>query len=172
MQEKILDYRKISFGDRLDAAIKMINKNASKFSEKHGLSKSSLYAIIKNSQKPSSDILEKLWIAGININWLLTGEGEPLLAQSAIKEEAGRKEMTSGELVKEHIQLKQRIGRLIMLRKIQDDGRIVTVEREQFVDVLIESLDALSTVELRRLFDALRPLLNDREKKEQERPAV
>lgn len=57
-------------------------KRTSEFIETIGVKKSTVYAILNSSTKdPGSRILEKCYHAGINLNWLITGQEEMLLSQ-------------------------------------------------------------------------------------------
>ena len=74
------------FSDRLIAMRKSITSNASAFARSLDI----LYPVYaryeKGERKPAFEILEKMArVHNINLNWLLTGEGEMFLAQPTLK---------------------------------------------------------------------------------------
>lgn len=75
--------RKENIAIRLAVAIEALGyKHTSEFIEAIGVKKSTIYAILNGSTKdPGSRILEKCYYAGINLNWLITGEEEMLLSR-------------------------------------------------------------------------------------------
>lgn len=67
-------------GERLKQAVELLgHRNIADFIANRGLIKSTIYGLINQKKNPRSDTLNLLKDTGININWLLTGEGKPLL---------------------------------------------------------------------------------------------
>ena len=46
-----------------------------------GVSRGALYGILNDGRRPTAKTRAKLEAIGINVNWLLTGQGDPLLAR-------------------------------------------------------------------------------------------
>jgi hypothetical protein len=69
-----------TINQRVQTAFNALETNAHAFAEVHGLVASSLYNVVKNNRKPSSETLERICIAEprISAEYLLRGEGEPL----------------------------------------------------------------------------------------------
>ncbi|WP_018651573.1 helix-turn-helix domain-containing protein [Actinobacillus capsulatus] len=61
---------------RLRSIIEQLNLNLTKFSEQSGIPYRSLHNYLRNEREPNSESYMKLAQMGININWLLTGEGD------------------------------------------------------------------------------------------------
>ena len=86
MQEKSLlklppTKKESGIGSRLRQVVeKMGYESQSGFINHSGLLKATFYAIIREDRKPSLKTKKKLEAVGINTEWLLTGEGEMLLA--------------------------------------------------------------------------------------------
>ncbi len=71
------------FAERLKILIDMKGLQPSRFADEIGVQRSGLSHIITGRNKPSVDFLQKLIqkYADINVNWLLTGIGEPIVEQ-------------------------------------------------------------------------------------------
>ncbi|MFQ5628593.1 MAG: hypothetical protein ACE5I1_07520, partial [bacterium] len=84
--------KKENIAARLAIAIAALGyKHTSEFIEDIGVKKSTIYAILNGSTKdPGSRILEKCYYAGINLNWLITGEEEMLLSQTVYHRTASK----------------------------------------------------------------------------------
>lgn len=85
--KKLQNSEKIEFAsiaERLALALTALGyRHVSEFIEATGTNKSTVYAILSGKTKdPGSRILEKCYYAGINLNWLITGEEEMLVSQS------------------------------------------------------------------------------------------
>ena len=74
-----------TLSERLTAAIAALGyRHTSQFIEDTGVNKSTMYAILSGKTKdPGSRILEKCYYAGINLNWLITGQEEMMMIPSA-----------------------------------------------------------------------------------------
>ncbi len=71
-----------NIGQRLEFLIKKMGYTRKiDFLSTSGIKKGTLYTIIKNNRRPTAKTRAKLEAMGINVDWLLTGEGEPLLAR-------------------------------------------------------------------------------------------
>lgn len=65
-----------SLGDRLMYAINLMGYTQKKFADNAGVLPATLNGIIKSGKKPTSDTLKLIHEAGINIVWLVLGEGD------------------------------------------------------------------------------------------------
>ena len=111
----------MSIGKRLEEfaakhyrTVTNLNKEVSDISQK----KTSLYKYIKDERAPGSTILVPLAQLGVNLNWLLTGEGNMLYNESGVDSSAHDSEMNEymNEKTKLEAQvsiLKQIVGDLI-----------------------------------------------------------
>jgi len=134
MQDKNTEYKKFLLGNRLYKAIELLGyKNTAQYAEKNGVKRSTMYAIVDNKQAPSSSILEIFRKSGIDTNWLISGEGEPLLREGGKSDEpnlddalkkvfqdAGRTAMDTGSVHQGGINVEQfdRIDLLDAMRQI------------------------------------------------------
>lgn len=79
-----------TIGDRINLVVAKYGKSGRKFCELMAISTGNLNSLINDDSKPGAKflilILEQL---GININWLLTGQGEMLLNSENTKNIAG-----------------------------------------------------------------------------------
>ncbi|MCS6796705.1 MAG: helix-turn-helix domain-containing protein [Raineya sp.] len=77
------------FAERLRIIIDLKELQPSHFADEIGIQRSGLSHIIAGRNKPSVDFLQKLVqkFEDINVNWLLTGIGEPLLAEKTAKDQ-------------------------------------------------------------------------------------
>ncbi len=67
-------------GERIKKLIELLNTDARHFAENLGVEPSSISHLINGRNKPSFAFLQKLVkrFPDVNINWILSGEGEPL----------------------------------------------------------------------------------------------
>jgi len=86
-----------SIGDRVRFAITELNyKNPPDFAKKNSISRSTLYALIDGKiKRPSPEILDIMKNHLINLNWLLTGEGEMFVAKK--EDDAAAREKSNEE---------------------------------------------------------------------------
>lgn len=78
--EIIVSDNKNLIGDRLLEAIKRLGyKNIANFVDDNGFNRATIYGIINQNRNPRSDILNRLREKRINIDFLLTGKGDPIL---------------------------------------------------------------------------------------------
>lgn len=77
-------------GKRVKSALLALGfRNVLEFSEKTGIKQSTVYAVIRGQiKKPGGSILGKFQDSGININWILTGEGEMFMPKLMMQEQA------------------------------------------------------------------------------------
>ena len=81
--EKVFDQNqekeKVDIGIRIKAAVSLLNMNVKQTAELTGISYPTIRNWIKGRYYPNGEYL--VWLAkqGVNINWVLTGEGEVLL---------------------------------------------------------------------------------------------
>jgi len=73
-----------SVGIRIEAVLQKLGyKSALDFSKQNRIKASTLYAIINGAiKKPSSNLLGIFQKAGVNVSWILTGEGEMFIVKS------------------------------------------------------------------------------------------
>jgi len=71
-----------TIGDRLKQYIKQNFSNIKEFSMATGISQNQLSFYLNNVRIPGGEILKKFAETGLNINWLLTGEGEMLTTKT------------------------------------------------------------------------------------------
>lgn len=75
-----------NFEDRLITMRKSITSNASAFARSIDLSQPVYANYERGQRRPAFEILEKMArVHNVNLNWLLTGEGEMFLAQPTLK---------------------------------------------------------------------------------------
>ncbi|PKQ66884.1 helix-turn-helix domain-containing protein [Raineya orbicola] len=76
------------FAERLKILIDMKGIQPSRFADEIGVQRSGLSHIIAGRNKPSVDFLQKLVqrYPDTNVNWLLTGIGEPIIEQTSNSE--------------------------------------------------------------------------------------
>jgi len=71
-----------SLADRIEKVIEILEFNYSEFSRLTGVSTSALHGILKLGKTPNADTLNmiasKVRDKGINIDWLITGKGDPV----------------------------------------------------------------------------------------------
>jgi transcriptional regulator with XRE-family HTH domain len=79
--------RKNELSERLQIIIDLKEIQPSKFADEIGVQRSSMSHIIAGRNKPSLDFLQKVVqrYPEININWLLSGIGEPIFAEKKEK---------------------------------------------------------------------------------------
>jgi phage repressor protein C with HTH and peptisase S24 domain len=65
-----------TIGDRLQLLMKTLRYKQYEFSQRYGLSHSTIVRYKQNDRRPDTDFLIQLARDGVNANWLLTGEGE------------------------------------------------------------------------------------------------
>ncbi|MFQ5638004.1 MAG: hypothetical protein ACE5IR_08405 [bacterium] len=129
-------------GIRLKKAIKALGyKNVSQYIENNGLQKSTIYAIINKGRSPRSETLEPIAQTGINVNFLISGNGPILVPESGSPEEAQYKDFRS---------------------IVRDDvGQYNRKENEQMrVRRVVAELTTLSDTSLRSIMEILKSLLN------------
>lgn len=71
-------------GDRLLYAIQLLHLNQKKFAEKANLLPATINGIIKSGKSPTAETLAQIHRAGINIQWLVIGEGEILVPEKGV----------------------------------------------------------------------------------------
>lgn len=84
-REKLTDDKKnfdlSTLGDRLLYAIKLLHLNQKKFAEKANLLPATINGIIKSGKSPTAETLVQIHRAGVNVRWLVMGEGEMLVPE-------------------------------------------------------------------------------------------
>lgn len=68
-----------SIGTRLAAARKLLKMTQGEFAEASGVPLSSLKKYEGSHSEPGADALSMIGKAGIDVHWLVTGDGEPLI---------------------------------------------------------------------------------------------
>ncbi len=132
-------------GERLRIAIFALGyKKISDFISATGMTKSTAYAVLNDHTKePGSGFLKKCYYAGINLNWLITGEGEMLLEEKANPESIERIKAAGGAPENYPAPKKS----TIMEKKIADrmsemigimSGRDILKEMNEYLDQLEE----------------------------------
>lgn len=69
-------------GDRLKEIRQKLEFNQAEFGIKLSVSRQAVYNIEKNTSFFSQDSLSKLALLNVNIDWLLTGRGEPFVSDN------------------------------------------------------------------------------------------
>lgn len=73
--------------DRLKILIKLLGLKIKDFSNKTGIPYQSLLKYLSGERTPTEENLQKMAIhLGVNLNWLLTGEGEPFIKHEISKD--------------------------------------------------------------------------------------
>jgi transcriptional regulator with XRE-family HTH domain len=106
-------------GNRISLLIKQLGHNKNSFSKAIGLSNNVTIGNIANGvKKPSFEVLEKIIQSfdNINVRWLITGEGEPLITPGDNKTDCAscrEKDRIIKELQEQSIKDKERIIQLL-----------------------------------------------------------
>ena len=77
----------MSVSNRLRKYLFETKKNVTQLANEIGVTPSAFNKVVKGEGLPSSKVLTPLAKLGVNINWLLTGEGEMLSKKALTKEE-------------------------------------------------------------------------------------
>jgi transcriptional regulator with XRE-family HTH domain len=72
----------MSIGQRLSDFIESVKKNQTQAAKELNVAPKTLNSVILGHSKPGYKVLEPLARLGVNINWLLTGEGEMMRSES------------------------------------------------------------------------------------------
>lgn len=75
---------KNGIGERLLMVIKALQLSQMAFAEKYGISKNTVGRYKMNMRYPDPELLQALSADGVNVNWLLTGEGDMFIAERGI----------------------------------------------------------------------------------------
>lgn len=78
-----------SIGTRLAAGRKLLKMTQGEFVEASGVPLSSLKKYEGSHSEPGSDALAMIGKAGIDVHWLVTGDGEPLIAARSAARSGG-----------------------------------------------------------------------------------
>lgn len=70
----------VEIGGRMKIAIKRLGLTQKAFAEQYGCELRTMEKNLAGATESGIDLLSSFWRAGINANWLLTGEGPMLLA--------------------------------------------------------------------------------------------
>jgi phage repressor protein C with HTH and peptisase S24 domain len=73
-----------TIGARLQMLMKTLRYKQYEFSQRYGLSHSTIIRYKQNDRRPDTDFLIQLSRDGVNTNWLLTGEGDMFLDEAAV----------------------------------------------------------------------------------------
>lgn len=73
-----------TINDRLRLLLDLFNMKAGQFSRELGISETTIRNYIDRTSKPSSDVIEKIvkTYSNVNLEWLVTGLGNPLLGRN------------------------------------------------------------------------------------------
>lgn len=74
----------MSINNRVCLIIEQLGGSITKFSERSGINYRSVQNYMRGDREPNSEAYLKFAQLGININWLLTGEGEMFVGGSSI----------------------------------------------------------------------------------------
>ncbi len=75
------------FGSRFKEIRLSLSLNQREFAEKLGITQGNLSKIEGDKQEPSFQILDKIFVLGINLHWLLTGEGSMFFEKIPVESE-------------------------------------------------------------------------------------
>lgn len=73
----------MSINNRVCLIIEQLGRSITKFSERSGINYRSVQNYMRGDREPNSEAYLKFAQLGININWLLTGEGEMFVGGSS-----------------------------------------------------------------------------------------
>jgi len=136
--------------ERLSRALELLGfKNALDFSKLYSIKRSTLYAVLNNQTKnPNSKFLESCRNAGINISWLISGDGEPLLKQAPAGSEGIRELRTP---------LESEAGGepVVKVEPFQRQEPSPGFEQRREIGALLVKLDLDNLFHVRRMIDAL-----------------
>jgi len=89
-----------SFGERLETLRKLLGLRQEEMAKLLGVSLRAYSDYIKNRKKPTYEKLIPLINKGVNLYWLLTGEGEPFIREGEKREGIGEEDMELLRLIK------------------------------------------------------------------------
>jgi|SRR3989304_576039 len=163
--EKALEGRKkYSVGDRLQELLNELNLTQKKFGELTSIQPTTISGIIKHGKRPNSDTLQKMHTYGVNVAWLVSGQGTKLVDKNSVSgaldvqgETSQTKSKEEGQLL---LQLRTVAEKLVRLRREQSsmNPKIVEFEKAEVIEVLTRTiylLDPVAWAMLRGLLDGL-----------------
>lgn len=167
-------------GERLLSAIQALGyKNLGQFVKKNEFNKATFYGIVNQNRSPRSDTLKRLRDLGINIEFLFTGNGEPLISKKDIIEAAGRDKEQTG-LTDEGRDFIKTLEGLLMRLNVRDDKGAIIIDEEQLHQEIMQLFAKLDTASLEKITMIASAMLlrqksqdkeRERRRAEQERPA-
>lgn len=176
-----MEVKEESIGKRLEFAVKKLGfKSNTKFIAEKGISSTTFYSILKKSNVPQGKTLNALRDAGINTIWLITGEGEPLLASEPKQEIEYQKPQAAGERLSDQDDrniptqeiisgLQKLAGQSMQTRNVQ---RIPPTEHHEVLRLIFAALARLETADLHAISEVINRITGEemvREKAQQPR---
>jgi transcriptional regulator with XRE-family HTH domain len=76
----------MSIDARLNQFVELAFKNTAEFAHAMGVKPPSVYPYLKGHKRPGASMLERLADLGLDVHWLITGEG-PMLAENEAGQE-------------------------------------------------------------------------------------
>lgn len=125
----------MSIKERFNYFLKITNKNPNSLAKEINVNQKTLDNISSGKSKPSSLVLVPLSNMGLNINWLLTGEGEMFTKKTLSKEE--QKIINQGTIssIGDHNSIENKsINETLYLKEIEHLNEIITQLKAQLKD--------------------------------------
>lgn len=84
--------------ERIELLMKCYNLSSSQFADKTGIQRASVSHILSGRNKPSLEIMLKIYDAfpGLDIKWLMTGVGEEPVSETYVAKEVAEQPLSAG----------------------------------------------------------------------------
>lgn len=170
-------------GERLLIALGKLGKNQREFSESTGIPASTLSGIIKAGRSPTAEITKRMFDAGVNVNYLISGIGEPLLKnpESDSQTDANvpivsMNDQSSGRLVQAGdtesrrqaiLGVKKLLGERSMENRQEVTGPdVIEVNGKDFLDTIVTLVYNCSAEEIEMLYLMIKKRLREEFKRQ------
>lgn len=132
-------------GDRFLYAIQLMHLNQKKFAEKANLLPATINGIIKSGKSPTAETLAQIHRAGINIQWLVMGEGEILVSDKSTGSQAYPVQdedaaPTAGTLVKDDTAERYQKNTLSHMANLLKNPDQIPVAKQKALNDLVRSI--------------------------------
>jgi len=134
----------MTIGDRISLLIKAKSLKQYEFAKKYGCDGQTIIRYKKNNRFPSGEFLQKLSEDGVNINWLLTGEGEMFLTEKKL-DDVEKKFLVEIECLKKEIDGIQTMLQQVELakRETETENKKLSADLRQKAERIISLQDRL-----------------------------
>jgi len=146
-ESELKQLKEKSLGERLKWVVKKLNITLKELSTKTGMPYNTLHQYVHDKRSPNVQHIAPLAFYGINLHWLITGDGYPLLEKKdTLKEELKEEEKEKGL-------------KALLLAKLEaplEEPQILELFESENIPFLIEAINKLDRVlshpEKQRLF--------------------